>query len=171
MCWAWISHAKRCSQVIPSAEQKQVWLPLLLFSHSVVSNCLQPYELQHTRLPCPLLSPGVCSNSCPLTQWFHPTILSSVIPFSSFLQTFPASGSFPMGWLFTSVGQSIGASTSASVLPMNILGWCPLGLTDLISLLSKGLSRVFSSTTILKHQLFSTQPSLWSNTHPYVTTG
>ena len=114
MCWAWISHAKRCSQVIPSAEQKQVWLPLLLFSHSVVSNCLQPYELQHTRLPCPLLSPGVCSNSCPLIWWYYPTILSSVAPFSSFPQSFPASGSFPMTQFFPSGSQSIGVSASAS---------------------------------------------------------
>ena len=100
------------------------------------------------------------SNSCPLSQWCHPTMSSSVVPFSC-PQSFPASGSFPMSQLFTSGGQSIGASASASVLPMNIQGWFPLGLTGLISLLSKGLSRIFSSTTVRKHQFFSTQPSLW----------
>ena len=105
-------------------------------------------------------SPGVCSNSCPLSQWCHPTISSSVVPFSSCPQSFPASGSFPVSQTFASGGQSIGAS--ASVLPMNSQGWFPLGLTGLISLLSKGLSRVFFSTTIRKHQFFGTQPSLSS---------
>ena len=101
--------------------------PLLLFSHSVMSDCLQPHELQHTRLPCPSLSPWVCSNSCPLSQWWHPTISSSVIPSSSScLQSFPASVSFPMSLLFASGGQSIGASASASFLPMNIQGQFPL---------------------------------------------
>ena len=121
---------------------------LLLFSCSVMSNSLWPHELQHTRLPCPSPPPGVCSNSCPLSQWCHPPISFSVVPVSSFPQSFPASGSFPMGWLFTSDGQSIRASASASVPPMNIQDWFPLGLTSLISLLSKGLSRVFSSTTV-----------------------
>ena len=111
-----------------------------------MSNSLWRHGLQHTRPPCPSLSPGVCSNSCPLSQWFNPTISSSVIPFSSCLQSFPASGCFPMSWLFTSGGQSIG--TSASILPVNIQGWSPLGLTGLISLQSKGLSRVFTSTTL-----------------------
>ena len=111
-----------------------------------------------------------CSNSCPLSQWCHPTISSSVATFSSCPQSFPASGSFPMSWLFTSGGQSIRAS--ASVLPVNIQGWFPLRLTGLISLLSKGLSRVFFSTTVQKHHFFGTQPSLWSNSlHPYMTTG
>ena len=112
---------------------------------SVTQLCptLQLHGLQHARLFCPSLSPGVCSNSCPLSQWCHPTISSSVIPFSSCTQSFPASGSFPMSQLFTSGSQSIGAS--ASVLPVNIQGWFPLGLTGLISLLSKGLSRVFST--------------------------
>ena len=114
-------------------------------------------------LPLPVLSPGVCSNSCPLNQWCHPTISSFVVPFSSCLQSFPASGSFPMSWLFVSGGQSIGAS--ASVLPMNIQDWLPLGLTGLISLLFKGLSRVFSSTPVQKYQFFSAQPSLWPNTY------
>ena len=114
---------------------------------------------------CPSLSPGVCSNSCPLWQWCHPTISSSVIPFSSCLPSLPASGSFPVSQLFTSGGQSIGASTSALVFPMNIQGWFPLGLIGLISLLYKGLSRGFSKTTVQKHQFFGAQPSLWSNSH------
>ena len=103
-------------------------------------------------------SPGVCSDSCPLSRWCHPSISSSVIPFSC-LQSFPASGSFLMSWLFSSGAQSIGASASASVFPMNIQGWFPLGLTGLISLLSKGVSRVFSNTTVQKHQFFGIQPS------------
>ena len=135
---------------------------LLLFSHSVVSDSLQPHGLQHTRLPCPSSSPGICSNSCPLSWWCYPTISSSVIPFSSCLQSFPASGSFLMSWLFTSDGPSIGVLVLASVLLMNIQGWFPLGLTDLISLLSKWFSRVFSNTTVQNHQFFSAQPSLWS---------
>ena len=120
-----------------------------------VSDSLRPHGLQHTRLPCPSPSPRACSNSCPSSQWCHPTISSSVASFSSCPQSFPASGSFPMSGLFASGGQSIGASASASVLLMNIQGWFPWGLTDLISLQSKGLSRVFSSTTIWKHQFFS----------------
>ena len=109
---------------------------------------------QHTRLPCPSLSPGACSHSCPLFQWCHPTISFSVTPFSSCPQSFPASESFPMSWLFESGSQIIGDSVSASVLPVNIQGWFLLGLTGLISLQSKGLSRVFSSTAIQKHQVF-----------------
>ena len=109
---------------------------------------------------------GICSNSCPLNRWCHPTISSSATPFSSCPQCFPASGSFPMSWVFTSGGQSIGASASASVLPVNIQCWFLLGLTDLI-LLFKGLSIVFSSTTVQKHQLFGAQTSLWSNSHIY----
>ena len=113
-------------------------LLLVLFSHSVVSDSVQPHGLKHSRLPCPSQSPGACSNSCPLSWWCHPTISSSVTPFSSCFQSFPASGSFPMSQLFTSGGQSVGASASASVLnSMNIQGWFPLGLTGLISLLSK----------------------------------
>ena len=133
------------------------------FSRSVVSNPLRPHLLQHTRLPCPSPAPRVYSNSCPLSRYCHPTISSSVVPFSSHLQSFPASGSFLMSQFFTSGGQSVGVSASASVLPMSIQGWFPLGLTGLISLLSKGLSRVFS--TVQKHQFFSAQPSLWSNSH------
>ena len=121
--------------------------PSLLFSRSVVSNSLWPHELQDAKLSYPSLSPWVCSESCPLSQRCHLTISSSVIPFSSCPQSFPASGSFPMSWLFSSSGQSIGASASAFVLPVNIQSWFPLGLNSLILLLSKGLSRVFSSTT------------------------
>ena len=143
---------------------------LLSFSCSVMSNSLWPHGLQHARLPCPSLFPEVGSNSCPLSQWCHPTISSSVTPFSC-PQSFPASGSFPMNWLSATGGQSIGASASASALPINIQGWFPLGLTGLISLLSKGLSRVFSTTTVQKYWFFGAQPSLWSNSHPYMTTG
>ena len=120
--------------------------PTSVIVGSSVMSVLQPHGLQHARLPCPLPSPGVCSNSCPLSHWCHPTISSSVIPFSSCLQSFAASGSFPMSRLFTSGSQSIGVSASASVLPVNIQGWFLLGLTSLISLQSKGLSRVFSTT-------------------------
>ena len=121
-------------------------------SCSVVSDSLRPHGRQHARLPCPSLSPRVCSNSCPLSQWCYPTISSSVTPFSSLLQSFPASGSFPVSQFFHSGVQRIGASASASVLPMNIQNWFPLGWTSLISLLSKGLARVFSSTTVQKRQ-------------------
>ena len=137
---------------------------MFLFSCTVVSDFLWPHGLQHTRLPCPSPSPGACSNSCPLSWCCHPTISSSVIPFSC-LQFSPTSGSFPMSQLFTSGGQNIGASASVSVLPMNIKGWFPLEWTGLISLQSKGPSRVFSSTIVRKHQFFSAQPSLWSNSH------
>ena len=138
---------------------------LVQFSRSVVSNSLPPHELQHARLPCPSLSPGVCSNSCALSWWCHPIISFSVAPFSSRPQSFPESGSLPISWLFTSGSQTIGASASASFLSMNIQDWFPLGLTGLISFLSKGLSTVLSSTTIQKHHFLSTQPSLWSNSH------
>ena len=130
------------------------------FSCSVMSNSLQPHGLQHARLPCPSPTPGALSNSSPLSHWCHPTISSSVVPFSPHLQSFPASGSFPMSQVFTSGGQSIGASASASVLPMNIQDWFPLRWTGLISLQSKGLSRVFSNTTVQKHQFFGPQFSL-----------
>ena len=124
---------------------------VVLFSHQVVSDSLRFHELQHTRLPCPSLSPRVCSNSCPLSQWCHPTSSFSVALFSFCLQSFPALGSFTMSWLFASGGQSIVAS--ASILPVNIQYWFPLGFTSLI-LLSKRLSRVFSSTTVQKCQFF-----------------
>ena len=136
---------------------------LLLFNHSVLSDSLQPHGLQDTSLPCPSLSPGVCSDSCPLSQWCHPTISTSVSPFFSCPHSFPASGSFPVSQLFASGGQSI--EVSASVLPMNIQDWFPLGWTGWISLQSKGLSRVFSTTTIQKHQFFSIQLSLLSNSN------
>ena len=130
------------------------------FSHSVMSDSLRPHKLQHARPPCPSPPPGVYPNSCPLSQSCHPTISSSVIPFSSCTQPFPASGPFQMSHLFTSGGQSIGASASTSVLSMNIQDWSPLGLTGWISLQSKGLSRVFSNTTVQKHQFFGAQLSL-----------
>ena len=131
-------------------------------SVAVVSDSLQPHELQHARLPGPSLSPRVCSNTCPLSQWCHPTISTFASPFS-FPQSFPASESFPMSWLFASGGQSIEASVS--VLPMNIQGWFILGLTGWIYLQFKELSRVFSNTTVQKHQFFGAQISLWSNSH------
>ena len=130
---------------------------LLLFSHSVMSISLRPHELQHARLPCPSLSPGVCSNSCPLSQWCHPAISSSVIPFSSCLQSVPVSGPFLMSRLFTSGGQSIKASALAQVRPMTIHSWFSLGVAGLI-LLSMGLLRVFSSSTVQKRQFFCAQP-------------
>ena len=156
------------NQILLSFYRKRHWYPMkqrdcfthcyvlrlrfwLLFSCSVMSDSLWFNGLQHTSLPCSSPSPKVYSNSCPLSQWCHPTISSSVVPFSSHLQSFPASGSFLMSWLFASGGQSIRASASASVLPMNIQDWFPSGLTGLVSLQSRGLSRVFSSTIVWKH--------------------
>ena len=134
------------------------------FSHSVMSNSLQPHGLQHARLPCLSPTPRAYSNSSPSSRWCHPTISSSVVLFSSCHESFPASGSFPVSHFFASDGQSIGVWASTSILPVNIWQhWFPLGFTGLISLLSKGLSRVFSNTTVQKHQFFSTQLSLWSN--------
>ena len=127
------------------------------FSRSVMSDCLRSHGLQHARLPCPSPTLGVYSNSCPSSGWCYPTISSSVVPFSSCLQSFPASGSFPMSQFFTSGGQNIGVSASASVLSLNIQDWFPLGLTGWISLQSKGLSRVFSNTTVQKYQFFGAQ--------------
>ena len=124
---------------------------------SVVSNSLGPHELQHARPPYPSPTPRAYSNSCPLSRWCHPTISSFVVPFSSCLQSFPASESFPVSQLFTSGGQSTGVSASASVLPMNTQDWRPLGWTGWISFQSKGLSRVFSNTTVQKHQYFGVQ--------------
>ena len=150
----------------------ETWLISVQFSCSVVSDSLGPHGLQHARPPCPSPTPGVYSNSCPLSQWCHPTISSSIIPFSSCLQSFPASGSLPMSWFFASGSQSIGVSASASVLPMNIQDWFPLGLTNWIFLLSKELSRVF-----LQHHS-SKSSILWLSaffvvqlSHPYMTTG
>ena len=138
------------------------------FSRSVMSNSLQPHGLQHARPPCPSPTPRVYSNSCPLSWWCHPTISSSVVPFSSHLQSFPASRAFQMSQFFTSGGQSTVVSASTSVLPMNIQDWFPLGWTVWISLQSKGLSRVFSNTTVQKHQFFSNQLSLESNSHIHI---
>ena len=139
------------------------------FSRSVMSNSLRPHGLQHARLPCPSPTPGIYWNSCSLSWWCHPTISSSVVTFSSRLQSFPASGFFQMSQFFTSGGQSIGVSALASVLPVNIQDWFALGWTGWISLQSKGLSRVFSNTTVQKHQcsaFFTVQLS-----HPHMTTG
>ena len=143
-----------CSQVQFSSVQSLscVWL-------------LWPHGLQHVRPPCPSPTPGAYSNACPLSRWCHPTISSSTVPFSSRLQSFPASGSFQTSQFFTSGGQSNGVSASTSVLPVNIRDWSPLGWTGLISLLSKGLSRVFSNTTVQTHQFFGAQLSLQSNFH------
>ena len=134
---------------------------MLLFNHSPCPTLCHPMECSMPGFPS--LSPRLCSNSCPLSQWCYLTISSSVTHFSSYPQSFPASGSFFMSWLFSSGNQSIGASASVPVLPMNIQGWFPLEWTGLISLQAKGLSRVFSNTTIQKHQFFSAQPTLWSN--------
>ena len=129
---------------------------ILLFSHFIMFDSLRPHELQHARLPCPSPYPRVCSNSCPLSQWCHPTVSSSVTPFSSCLQSFSALGSFPMSQLFALGGQSIGSSASAPVLPMNIQGLFSLGMTGLISFKSKSLS----NTTVQKHQFFGVRFSL-----------
>ena len=134
-------------------------------SSSVVSNSLRPHESQQARPPCPSPTPGVHSNSRPSSQWCHPAISSSVVPFSSCPQSLPESGSFPMSQLFAWGGQIIGVSASASVLPMNTQDWSPLEWTGWISLQSKGLSRVFSNTTVQKRQFFGTQPSSQSNSH------
>ena len=135
------------------------------FSRSVMSDSLRPHELQHARPPCPSPTPGVHSNSCSSSRWCHPAILSSVVPFSSCPQSLPASDSFPMSQLFTWGGQRIGVSALASVLPVITQDWFPLGRTGWIFLKSKRLSRVFSNTTVQKHQFFSAQLSSQSNSH------
>ena len=135
------------------------------FSHSVMSDSLWLHELQHARPPCPSPTPGVYPNPCPLSQWCHPAISSSVIPFSSCPQSLPASESFPMSQLFSWGGQSTGVSALASFFPKNTQHWSPLEWTGWISLQSKGLSRVFSNTTVQKHEFFSAQPSSQSNSH------
>ena len=153
------------------SEDVHLFLPLYVFSSVKFSSVthswptLQPNESQHARSPCPSPFPGVYSNSCPSSWWCHPAISSSVIPFSSCPQSLPALESFPMSQLFPRGGQSIGVSALASVLPMNTQDWSPLGLTGCISLQSKGLSRVFSNTTVQKHQFFGTQLSSQSNSH------
>ena len=154
---------KWVEKVSPHKSCTQIFLAALLisqFSCSVVSNSLQLHGMQHARPPCPSPTPRVYSNSCPLRQWCHPTISSSFVPFSSHLQSFPASGFFQMSQFFTSGGQSIGVSASTSALPVNMQDWFPLGWKGWISLQSKGLSRVFFNTTVQKHQFFSTQLSL-----------
>ena len=166
----WKASLTRCMWVwVNSRRWWRTGKPGVLHSSSIhllnPVDSLWPYGLQHARLPHPSPTPGACSNSCPSSRWSHSTISSFVIPFSSCFQSFPASGSFPKCQFFTSGGQSIGASTSASVLPKNIQDWFSLGLTGLISWQSKGLSRVFSNTTIQKHQFFSAQPSFWSHSH------
>ena len=150
----------------PGVSQSQTWLSSkqqsVQFSRSVVSDSLWP---QHVRPPCPSPTPSIYSNSCPLSWWHHPTISSSAVPFSPGLQSFPASGSFPVSQFFASGGQSFGVSAAVSVLPMNSQDWSPLGWTGWIPLQSKGLSRVFSNTTVQKHQFFSAQLSSQSNSH------
>ena len=141
---------------------KLIWVQ---FSLSVVSDSLQPHEQQHARPPCPSTTPGVYPNPCPSSRWCHPAISSSVVPFSSCPQSLPASGSFPKSQLFASGGQIIDVSASTSVLPMNTQDSSPLGWTGWISLQSKGLSRVFSNSTVQKYQLFGAQPSSQSNSH------
>ena len=149
--------------------QHHLWM-LLCIRAKLLQSCLTLCDPMDCSMPgFPVLhTPRVCPNSCPLSQWCYPTISSSFIPFSSCLQSCPASGSFPMNQFFPSGGQSIGTSASAAVLPMNIQDWFHLGLTGLISLQPKGLSRVFSNTTVQKHQFFSAQPSLWSNSHIHI---
>ena len=154
--------------ILEPKKTKSLTVSTVQFSHSVMSVSLRPHEPQHARPPCPSPTPGVYPNSCPLSQWCHPTISSSVIPFSSCLQSFPASGSFQMSQPFASGGQSIGVSASASVLPMHTPDWSPLEWTGWISLQSKGLSRVFSNTTVQKHQFFRIQLSLQSNSHTWL---
>ena len=135
------------------------------YSHSVVSDSLQPHELPHARPPCPSSTPRGYPNSCPLNWWCHPTISSSVVPFFSHPQSFPESGSFQMSQFFASGGQNFGVSDLTSVLPMNTQDWSPSEWTGWISLQSKGLSRVFSNTTVQKHQFFGAQLSSQSNSH------
>ena len=148
-----------------SPEQRYLQFNSFQFSRSVVSNSLRPHESQHTRPPCLPPTPGVHSDSRPSSQWCHPAISSSVVPFSSCPQSLPASESFPMSQLFAWGGQSTGVSAVASFLPKNTQGWSPLEWTGWISLQSKGLSRVFSNTTVQKHQFFSVQLSSQSNSH------
>ena len=159
----------RCLEECLFPSKKLITEPVLFssvqFSCSVVSGSMRPHESQHAWPPCPSPTPGVYRNSCPSSQWCHPAISSSVVPFSSCPQPLPASESFPVSQLFPWGGQSIGVSASASVLPMNTQDWYPLGWTGWISLQSKGLSRVFSNTTIQKHQFFSAQLSSQSNSH------
>ena len=161
-----------CSSINPKSSEDCIFQTLLptfertlLFIWTVMSDSLQPHGLQHASLLCPSPSPRACWNSCPLSWWCHSAISFSVIPFFSCFQSFPASGSLLMSRLFTSGDQSIGTSASTSTLPVNIQDWSPLGWTGLISLQSKGFSKVFSNITVQKHQFFTTQPPLWSRSH------
>ena len=175
----WVISLHQVAKVLDLQQQHQSfqWIPRVnflsvssvQFSHSVTSNSRQPHGLQHTRPTCPSPIPGVYSNPCPLTQWCHPAISSSVVPFSSCLQSSPASGSFQMIQFFTSDGQSIGVSASKSVILMNVQGWFPLGRTGWLSLQSKELLKVFTNTTIQRHQFFGSQFSLSSNSHIHRT--
>ena len=176
--WLWGAHephrtsypmAGQCfaSSEIPKPPQYDSTPALVLFRLSVMSNSSWPHGLQHARPPCPSPSPGVCLNSCPLSHWCHPTISSSAVPFSSFPQSFPASGSFPMSQLFPSHGQSTGVSASTLVLPMNTRNWSPLGWTGWISLQSKGVSRIFSKITVQKHPPTSQTPTGTPTTYRY----
>ena len=154
--------------MLPSWRSNNQWFSVchsVQFSRLVVSDSLRPHESQHARPPCPSPTPRIHSNSCPSSWWCHPAISSSVIPFSSCPQSLPSSGSFPVSQLFAWGGQSIRVSALASFLPMNTQDWSPLEWTGWISLLSKGLSRVFSNTIVQKHQLFSAQLSSQSNSH------
>ena len=149
-------------------ESAYKWFSSVQFSCSVVSDSLWPHESQHARPPCPSPAPRVYPNPCPSSRWCHPAISSSIVPFSSCPQSFPALGSFPMSQLFTRGGQSIGVSASTSVLPMNTQDWSPLGWTGWIFLQSKGLSRVFSNTTVQKHQFFGTHSLPWTKWSRYL---
>ena len=162
-----ISHGSKFAIYVKIYVNQAIMLCTLKFqfSHLVVSDSLRPHESQHARPPCPSPTPRVYSNSCPSSRWCHLAISSSVVPFSSCPKPLPASGSFPVSQLFASGGQSIGVSASTSVLPMNTQDWSPLGWTGWISLQSKGLSRLFSSTTVQKHQFFGTQLSSQSSSH------
>ena len=164
--WTW-SPALQADSLLSELPGKSHILSLssVQFSRSVVSDSLQPHESQHTRPSCPLLTPGVHTDSRPFSQWCHPAISSSVVPFCSCPQSLPASESFPMSQLFAWGDQRTGVSALASFLPKKSQGWSPLGRTGWISLQSKGLSRVFSNTTVQKHQFFSTQLSSQSNSH------
>ena len=150
---------------------RRAWYSPVQFSHSLMSNSLWPHGLQNARLPCPSPTPRVYSNSCPLSRWYRPTISSSVIPFSSHLQSFPTSGSFQMGQFFASDGQSIGVSASASVLPMNTQDWSPLGWTGWISLQSKGFSSLLQHHSSKASILQSSAFFIVQLSHPYMSTG
>ena len=162
---SWQSDTELCGYTIKSLSSFGGHFSSVQFSCSVVSASLRPHELQHARPPCPSPTPGVHSNSCPSSQWYHPDISSSVVPFSSCPQSLQTSGSFQMSHFFMSGGHSIGVSASTLVLPMNIQDWFTLGQTGWIALQSKGFSRVFSITTVQKQQFFGAQLALWFNSH------